>query len=194
MHLNMRRPPASFPIPFFRPKPATAPAPPLVKPTPLATRRLSTSSTVMATIPPSSNPRGELIFSSRVDKTFREGYERYRAAFERRREEKAREEARRNAKWYQIGVATKTPTPSVYTPTPPGSRRGTPPPSVSNGTGQMLTGGNGVDRRRTPSPGMSSSRLRNSIDWTGEKEGKRERAESYSFVWAKEGDAPRRAP
>ncbi|KAF9078378.1 hypothetical protein BDP27DRAFT_1356266 [Rhodocollybia butyracea] len=48
-------------------------------------------------IPPSSNPRGELIFSSRIDRSFRESYERYRAAFERRREERERE--MRNARW-----------------------------------------------------------------------------------------------
>ncbi|KAF6744332.1 hypothetical protein DFP72DRAFT_1078873 [Ephemerocybe angulata] len=45
--------------------------------------------------PPASNPRGELVFSSRVDKSFRDGYERCRLAFERKRAEKAREEARK---------------------------------------------------------------------------------------------------
>lgn len=49
------------------------------------------------TIPPSSNPRGELIFSSKVSNQFREGYERYRAAFERRRAEKMQE--RRRSGW-----------------------------------------------------------------------------------------------
>lgn len=49
------------------------------------------------TIPPSSNPRGELIFSSKVSNQFREGYERYRAAFERRRAEKMEE--RRRSGW-----------------------------------------------------------------------------------------------
>lgn len=39
-------------------------------------------------IPPSTNPRGELIFSARVDRSFRESYERYRASFERKREER----------------------------------------------------------------------------------------------------------
>ncbi|BGP55531.1 hypothetical protein JCM8202v2_003136 [Rhodotorula sphaerocarpa] len=38
-------------------------------------------------IPPSQNPRGELIFSSRVTPQFREGYERYRGEWERRRSE-----------------------------------------------------------------------------------------------------------
>lgn len=52
---------------------------------------------VIPPIPPTNNPRGELIFSSKVDKAFREGYERYRAAFERRREEKMREQHARNS-------------------------------------------------------------------------------------------------
>ena len=39
----------------------------------------------MTNLPPTSNPRGELVFSHKVDKSFRDGYERYRAAFERKR-------------------------------------------------------------------------------------------------------------
>ncbi|UZJ54256.1 hypothetical protein CBS101457_003576 [Exobasidium rhododendri] len=55
-------------------------------------------------IPPTSNPRGELIFSSKVTTPFREGYERYRAAFERRRKEKL-EERRWNGwrGWWFLG-------------------------------------------------------------------------------------------
>ncbi|KAF5352280.1 hypothetical protein D9758_011970 [Tetrapyrgos nigripes] len=49
-------------------------------------------------IPPAKYPRGELIISSKVDKSFRESYERYRAAFERRREEREREEKRKKMK------------------------------------------------------------------------------------------------
>jgi len=176
------------------------------------------TSTVMASIPPSHNPRGELIFSSRVDKTFREGYERYRAAFERRREEKAREEARRNARWFSGVSASRTS--ATPTPTPPASRRGTPPPSLGAVAGEKVLGE--MRRGRTPSPGMTGSRLRNSVDWSGadggagrngttngngngvvtgavpapgkegRPEGKRERAESYSFVWSDGG--PKRAP
>ena len=48
-------------------------------------------------IPPAANPRGELIFHSKVSPTFREGYERYRAAFERRRSERL--EAKRRSGW-----------------------------------------------------------------------------------------------
>ncbi|KAN0061872.1 hypothetical protein ACQY0O_005866 [Thecaphora frezii] len=51
-------------------------------------------------IPPSQNPRGELIFSTRVSADFRDGYERYRAAFERRRAEKmAAKRARSWKRW-----------------------------------------------------------------------------------------------
>jgi len=39
-------------------------------------------------IPPARNERGEILLSSRVDTDFREGYERYRNAFERKRREK----------------------------------------------------------------------------------------------------------
>lgn len=53
-------------------------------------------------IPPPTNPRGELIFNSRVDRTFRESYERYRTAYERAKEEwdrRAYEERARKAWW-----------------------------------------------------------------------------------------------
>lgn len=39
---------------------------------------------IIPQIPPSSNPRGELIFSSRVHGSFREAYERYRENYERK--------------------------------------------------------------------------------------------------------------
>ncbi|CAO1629225.1 unnamed protein product [Parajaminaea phylloscopi] len=50
-------------------------------------------------IPPSGNPRGEIIFSTRVAPTFREGYHRYRNAFERRRREKL-EAVARETSWH----------------------------------------------------------------------------------------------
>lgn len=96
-----------------------------------STRRVSNSSshTVMAQIPPSSNPRGELIFSSRVDPHFEEGYKRYRAAFERRREERAREEAKMRGPWWlswaRHGGISSSPQPASQ----PSSRRSTPQPT-----------------------------------------------------------------
>lgn len=60
-------------------------------------------------IPPSKNPRGEIIFSSRVSPGFREGYERYRNAFEKRRAEKleaaAHEASWRIARWWRRTTA-----------------------------------------------------------------------------------------
>ncbi|ORY35912.1 hypothetical protein BCR39DRAFT_556037 [Naematelia encephala] len=211
MHLNMKRPrltPATllaylpFSIPFLGTLPTSSISqlkPPTAPPAPIKTRRLS-SNGVMATIPPSNNPRGELIFSSRVDRSFREGYERYRAAFERRREEKAREEARlaNRGRWFGFstghgrkGVLTENgATPALnrtMTPTPPLSRRGTPPPGISGAT----------TRGRTPSPGASGLRHGHGkgavADGIAEKEG-RSRAESYSFVWSATDTTPRRAP
>ncbi|GAA5820688.1 hypothetical protein JCM3770_001452 [Rhodotorula araucariae] len=50
-------------------------------------------------IPPAQNPRGELIFSSRVSPQFREGYERYRGEWERRRAEAKRVQRERDGRW-----------------------------------------------------------------------------------------------
>jgi len=90
MYLNVRRPPlrSAFSIsPFsllsYRPTQPRAPSP---------TARPSNAPAPMAPIPPANNPRGELIFSSRVDRGFKDGYERYRAAFERKRDKRERDE------------------------------------------------------------------------------------------------------
>ena len=105
MYLNLRQPPlrSRIPLPFFRSfknasSPPNSPPSPLRSPIsprlpsparPLSKR--SPSAVPITPIPPSSNPRGELIFSSRVDRAFRESYERHRTAFEKRREEKERQ-------------------------------------------------------------------------------------------------------
>ncbi|BGP48296.1 hypothetical protein JCM10450v2_004168 [Rhodotorula kratochvilovae] len=52
-------------------------------------------------IPPAQNPRGELIFSSRVSPQFREGYERYRGEWERRRAEAKRVQRERQGGWWR---------------------------------------------------------------------------------------------
>ncbi|WWC92145.1 uncharacterized protein L201_007099 [Kwoniella dendrophila CBS 6074] len=129
-------------------------------------RKVSNSTNVMATIPPSTNPRGELIFSSRVDRNFREGYERYRAAFERRREEKAREESKLNmnsTKW--LSWTTSTSSSSSHNRTGSKSRRSdSPSPAPSP---LLNTGSNGkntplqditppLTRKQTPDPPSSS--------------------------------------
>ncbi|CAD6569044.1 MAG: hypothetical protein TREMPRED_005006 [Tremellales sp. Tagirdzhanova-0007] len=89
--LNTNSTSASASIAALPSPPVSSPSIP--RPPAAATRRSSLQPTVMSQIRASSNPRGELMFSSRVDKSFREGYERYRVAFERRREEKARQDA-----------------------------------------------------------------------------------------------------
>ncbi|OXB37048.1 hypothetical protein J007_03154 [Cryptococcus neoformans] len=185
LHLNMRRPPR-FPlsIPFFpsssrSPSPISPISPSLHKPflSPKSfpsslpsgkgpgggNRRVSNTPNVMAQIPPSANPRGELIFSSRVDRTFREGYERYRAAFERRREEKAKEEAKRARRgWGWIFKRQGSPTvvSRVASPSPglggPGIKgeareKGTPSPA---GTPKSTIRGVGMAKRSLSPSGL----------------------------------------
>ncbi|EIN13818.1 hypothetical protein PUNSTDRAFT_56786 [Punctularia strigosozonata HHB-11173 SS5] len=104
MYLNVRQPPlrSKYPLKalltpfsvFFsaNPDPTTPTSPRTPRrspsPSPLSARSPS-SARPITSIPPSTNPRGELIFSSRVAPAFREGYERYRSAFERKRAERA---------------------------------------------------------------------------------------------------------
>lgn len=58
-----------------------------------------------SSIPPAQNSRGELIFSSKVSPEFREGYQRYRAAFERRRAEKiAAKRAQSWKRWFYFAL------------------------------------------------------------------------------------------
>jgi len=102
MYLNVRRPPlrSKFslnPMALLFPRPEPLPEPesasrPLTRTSPPSPTDRSTSVPI-APIPPAANPRGELIFSSRVDRSFRESYERYRAAFERKRQERERSDA-----------------------------------------------------------------------------------------------------
>jgi hypothetical protein len=102
MYLNVRKPPLRptlrlDPLSFFFSRPPEPQSPPPSSPTRTApaatntnTNTTTTTTTTIPPIPPTTNPRGELIFSSRVDRSFRESYERYRATFERRREERQR--------------------------------------------------------------------------------------------------------
>ena len=81
-----------FPRPFSPPDRST-PQRRARSPSPTQLGRRSSSAVPMPSIPPTTNPRGELIFSSRVDRSFREAYERYRTAFERKRDERERQAA-----------------------------------------------------------------------------------------------------
>lgn len=100
MYLNVRKPPLRskislnpFTLLFSRPETLHESASrSLTRSSPSSPTDRGTSVPI-APIPPAANPRGELIFSSRVDRSFRESYERYRAAFERKRQERERSDA-----------------------------------------------------------------------------------------------------
>lgn len=197
MYLNVRKPPlrSKFywnPLKFFFPRPdhSSSSSPSTTSraasrspsPSPPVRPRSASTTRPIHTIPPATNPRGELIFSSRVDKNFRESYERYRSAFERRREEK--EYIERHKTWWgklmfwerppiSLGSVTtpgttggtNTPlpsrTPSTNTPRGRGSRSGTPP-----------TGGDGIMMKQRDRSGSPSVRRSQRLS---EKAGRRER-------------------
>ncbi|KDQ54064.1 hypothetical protein JAAARDRAFT_38662 [Jaapia argillacea MUCL 33604] len=102
MYFNLRQPPLRSKLPFplsnfFSLFPPSSPQASPISPRQPTRSQASPARSpslppTIPSIPPTSNPRGELIFSSRVDGRFREGYERYRAAFEKKREEKLRAE------------------------------------------------------------------------------------------------------
>jgi len=177
MYLNVRKPPlrSKFywnPLSFFFPRPnepSTSSTARSTSRSPSPTRKRSRSASTtrpINTIPPATNPRGELIFSSRVDKSFRESYERYRSIFERKRDEK--EYAVRKKTWYgklMFWERAPTPSPTVTGPNPPpsrtastssrgrGSRSGTPSmPSTPNNSGSGGIVMKQRDRSGSPMP------------------------------------------
>ncbi|PWN97203.1 hypothetical protein FA09DRAFT_361479 [Tilletiopsis washingtonensis] len=79
------------------------------------------ATSVPAGLAPPTNPRGELVFASRVAAPFREGYVRYRNAFERRRREKLDEKrAQSGAAWlWSGGAAARAQAASAAVSTPP---------------------------------------------------------------------------
>ncbi|KAF8809447.1 hypothetical protein BYT27DRAFT_7187752 [Phlegmacium glaucopus] len=166
MFLNVRRPPlrSKFywnPLSFFFPRPVE-PSITSRSPSPSSHNWPRSTSTTrpIPPIPPAANPRGELIFSSRVDKNFRDSYERYRSAFERKREEKEYNE--RHKKWYgKLLFWERPPSPAsastgsgAFTPTRvssskgTGSRSGTPPTPSNSGSGGIVM----KQRERSGSP------------------------------------------
>ncbi|KAJ7231343.1 hypothetical protein C8J57DRAFT_1481016 [Mycena rebaudengoi] len=131
MYLNVRKPPLrtkllSNPLAFFFPRPDDPPPSPS-PPSRSSSRAPSSSSSSspmqigststslpIPPIPPAANPRGELRLSSRVDRAFRDGYERYRANFERKRAAQAQQQHE------QARAQSASPSTTV-------SRDGTPP-------------------------------------------------------------------
>lgn len=177
MHLNMRRPTFSLLPARFRSDP-TPPPPPIPSKRP--------ASSVIPPIPPTNNPRGELIFSNRVDRHFKEGYERYRAAFERRREERLKETntgrrwiwfGRKNAA--KTGGVAKTSAPMVRRDTPPSRETRTPSPSRASGRSHSPTIGSRLRPEEEEKPMIPPH-----VFDSGTEKGNRGRAESYSFVFS----------
>lgn len=170
MYLNVRTPPlrSKFrfnPLSLLFPRPSPPQLPP--SPTPPVARASTISS-----IPHTTNPRGELIFSSRVDRSFRDSYERYRSAFERKREERQKLDAAETWwGWFMLKMpwSEKLPSPPVGGPsshlrstsgsfrgrgtsslgtTPSNSRRSSPAPRVTRQNGSRV----GTPQRSPPSP------------------------------------------
>ncbi|TCD69774.1 hypothetical protein EIP91_006310 [Steccherinum ochraceum] len=165
MYLNVRQPPLRSKLPFnpfsflF---PRTTPSTPTLSPAPSPTRRRSpspsrpskrSSSVPIPPIPPTSNPRGELIFSSRVDRGFREGYDRHRTTFERIRDE--RDKMAYQATWMGW-LHTKIMRLPMVTPGPAASGAATPVGTPGLGRAGSMTG-SGSTRGRVPSGGSASS-------------------------------------
>ncbi|KZP16735.1 hypothetical protein FIBSPDRAFT_673624, partial [Athelia psychrophila] len=172
MYLNVRKPPlrAKFPLnplAFLFPRPAASPprptsptSPTSTSPSPASPTRASSpgarapaASTTLQTIPYTTNPRGELIFSSRVDRAFRDAYERYRSAFERKRDERQRLD---DAKTWRGWLALKAPWSAGLPPPPPAALGGAAQAharTLSGSRGRASLGHTpGSSRRGSPAP------------------------------------------
>lgn len=107
---------------------------------------------MLSTIPPSQNTRGELIFSNKVDPEFREGYEKYRAAFERRRAEKiAAKRALSWKRWLDRVFPRSTTGALQIIPAPPVTSR-----ASHRRTSSAVQRTNRVEHSRTDSKASSS--------------------------------------
>jgi hypothetical protein len=155
MYLNMRQAPRRSPfnlLSYLFPRPSFSgrSAPPNRGRSPSPTRlgKRSSSTVPMPSIPPTTNPRGELIFSSRVERGFREAYERYRTAFERKRDERERQAA---ACTWSGWLLQKLP---WNRPAPPTTDSATPTPSQSR-VGSLAMRGRVVELSSGSSPASS---------------------------------------
>ena len=107
---------------------------------------------IIPPIPPSQNPRGELIFSSRVEVNFRERYEFYREGFEKRRASPPSPTGSRFLEWLGIKRREGSTSTTVSgdgeshpgTPVPEGARRGR--------LGSVGTNDGSRSRRGSPAP------------------------------------------
>lgn len=147
------------------------PASPVTQTLPVRARGAQGGPLPLSPIPPSTNPRGELIFSARVDRAFRDGYERYRAAFERARAERERGALAttvRGRVWLALAgwvggagvgqgvVGGGTPVPSrAGTPQPKGEKGG----SLGRRESRGRLGAAGTGSRRGSPAGVGRRRL-----------------------------------
>ncbi|KAI0050552.1 hypothetical protein FA95DRAFT_1487066 [Auriscalpium vulgare] len=166
MYLNLRKAPGTSPfnpLSYLFPRPtsprsASPTSSPPRTPSPTRLGKRSSSAVPIPSIPPTTNPRGELIFSSRVDRAFRDSYERYRAAFERKRDERERALA---ARTWSGWLAQRMPwnRSAVQLPSSPGT--GTVTPSATRGGTLSLRGRGGgtpgSSRRSSPAPHLSGA-------------------------------------
>jgi hypothetical protein len=174
MYLNVRKPPLSSrfpfnPLSFFFPRPRD-PVPPSRSSSPTRSSKSPSTSIPMTPIPPASNPRGELIFSSRVHSSFREAYERYRSTFERKREEREREElAKTWYGWIWLKFVRRHPTftppvlggaiPATAKNSRAGSSTPTLTPNPSRRSSPVPPRRGGVSRSGTPKSGENNGSL-----------------------------------
>ena len=170
MYLNMRQAPRRSPynpFSYLFPRPSS-PSSGLISssrarsPSPTRLGKRSSSAVPMPSIPPTTNPRGELIFSSRVDRSFREAYERHRAAFERRRDERDRQAAARTwSGWLlqKMPWNRAPPAPDSSASTPSQSRVGSLAVRTRAGA-RSSTGSSAHSRKATPAQSPEPSRGR----------------------------------
>ncbi|KAH9982971.1 hypothetical protein BGW80DRAFT_1434175 [Lactifluus volemus] len=170
MYLNMRQAPRRSPynpLSYLFPRPSS-PSSGLTSlsrarsPSPTRLGKRSSSAVPMPSIPPTTNPRGELIFSSRVDRSFREAYERYRAAFERKRDERDRQAAARTwSGWLlqKLPWNRAPPAPDSSASTPSRSRVGSLAARTRAGA-RSSAGSSAHSRKATPAQSPEPSRGR----------------------------------
>ncbi|CAE6534861.1 unnamed protein product [Rhizoctonia solani] len=156
LHLNVHTQPIGPPGPlkYLFPRP-TPPSTPTSATTAQTLRKGAIRKAQLNPIPPTTNPRGELIFSSRVDRPFREAYERYRSVWERKREEHLAANRRAWLGW--LWFTSNKPAP-VGTP---GKDRGrsTPTPGSSRTPSRRSSPAGGARKNRTRTPELPSSPL-----------------------------------
>ncbi|KAG8693795.1 hypothetical protein FRC08_008879 [Ceratobasidium sp. 394] len=155
IHLNVRTQPKGPPAPlnYLFPRPAPTP------PSPTSTQQLRKGlprKAPLNPIPPTTNPRGELIFSSRVDRAFRESYERYRAVWERKREEHLAANRRSWLSWPPWFMGAK---PGVGAAGGKERGRNTPTPVSSRPASRRSSPAGSVRRNRTRTPELPGSPL-----------------------------------